>query len=173
MSSAESTARQGHGSIERADLEFIAEHWAHKKPFGTVRMLLIHHNLFGVLSLSRHDEGATVVNTGKVLMTLGQHACTVVLSGHTHVPSFSVHDAACCRNDALSDVGVVTVTSPGTIGGRHGAGDRRAGFNVLDFSEGDATTGARRVSVQSYAYGTVDRRWTEVAAPYLTRHAVV
>lgn len=164
--------RQGHGSIERSDLDFIAQRWAHDKPFGTVRMLLIHHNLFGVISLSRHDEDATVNNAGKVLMTLGQHGCTTVLSGHTHVPSFSVLSSACCRVDSLSELGVVSVSSPGTVGGRHGAGDRRAGLNVLEFEGGDAVTGDRYITVQSYAYGTVDRRWSTAGGAFRTRHAV-
>jgi 3',5'-cyclic AMP phosphodiesterase CpdA len=150
---------QGKGEISREQLQLVTRWWRGKPQFGDVRIALMHHNLFRVLSRSPHDEKEMVLNVEEALLTLMQVRCNLVVGGHTHTPSLFSVNAALAQFDQFVDAGAVTIFSSGTVGGTHGARDRVRSFNVLEFGATDRKTSKRPLSLRTFRYDSVRRMW--------------
>jgi 3',5'-cyclic AMP phosphodiesterase CpdA len=165
VSPSESPDLQGLGEVSQAQLQWIKAAWSAPPAFGEVRVALLHHNLFSVISLSRHDEKTLVQRAGEVVHALTRGHGHLVLNGHTHTSNLLSHRAARSSMRGLATAGHLTAVSAGTTGGLHLAGDRQRSYNVLDFSAADADTGRRSLSVRTFLYDSVSREW-EAAVPY-------
>lgn len=157
-------AAQGQGEFTAAHAEFVKKHWRGEPAPGEVRLALMHHNLFSVLSASAQDEQHTMAGSGAALKALLSAHCHLVLSGHTHAPVVMQCSAARLGTAAWSAQGTLTAVSAGTTGGVHPGLDRARAFNILEVGDGREGE-ARSLTVRTFLFDGGDRSWVE-AKPF-------
>jgi predicted phosphodiesterase len=166
ISPCEQATHQGRGEVDGSHLNLIKERWRNKRAYGEVRMAIMHHNLFSVLSRSSHDDSDNLLNAGGTLLTLMLHDCSLVLSGHTHAANAFSCSAAHSSGDRLASTGELTAVSAGTLGGFHGAQDRRHAFNIIEVADCDPQTNRRAIGVRTFVYESTTDQWSAGGEPY-------
>lgn len=155
--------QQGHGVFGREHADFLQQHWRSEPSAGEVRLALMHHNLFAVLSASAQDEQHTLEGAGTALKSLLSARCDLVLSGHTHTPTVMQSTAARLSTGGWSQQGSLTAVSAGTIGGVHPSLDRPRAFNIIEIGHGRPGE-PRSLAVRTFVFDSGEGRWVALKA---------
>lgn len=157
----EDLAWQGLGSISPQQLRFLEDSFRSPRSRGEIRIALVHHNLFGVLSRSRLDDRTTIAAAGEICQVLLRSGIQLVLSGHSHVTNIVSFLGSQRRlpDNRLNPMGSLAVVSPGTFGGYHGARQQARTFLILEITP-LLPQGRRRLLANSFVYDPTVREWT-------------
>lgn len=166
---------QGRGVIGREQRARMQEIFTEPRIPGEVRLGLMHHNLFGVLSFGPHDDKRTVLAPGEVLQSLLRNGVQLLLCGHTHVSNVFGISAAKYqpREYGVVHSGTLTTVSAGTVGGLHGSLQLPRSFNIVEISSAKHDTGSRQVMLQAYTYDPSEQEWIRAKAGYSGRELML
>lgn len=156
------TENLGNGLFTKKHVEFINSKWCSEPTLGEVRLVLMHHNLFATLSLSRYDKKTILSNPGDAMYTLMSSGCNVALTGHTHSSNVLKSLGGRLGLRGFEDTGNVSIISAGTTGGLHKAGDRPRSFNILEFSDRCQQDGNRQLRIRPFLYDGDKHKWNEL-----------
>lgn len=152
---------QGMGIFLDKHRDYLLEAWKGEKKPGELRVLLIHHNLFSVLSNSSYDERRIVKNAGTAINTLFKCGCDLIISGHTHRSEVIKFTASTLNLKGYSAQNTVLCLSSGTSGGSTATGDYARNINVIDVVR-DVSSGKWQITVTPYAYSSKDWEWEKM-----------
>lgn len=149
----------GKGEFGKADEDFTKERWSTSTIPGEIRLALMHHNLYSVLSVDPLEEKHILINSGKAIHVLMSHLCDVVLSGHTHSTGALSTTAWAVKPRGFHRMGKLAVFTSGTASGIHPSEDHARSFNIIDFLEASEETLSRPTKVQPFFYDPTSGTW--------------
>ena len=150
---------KGIGVISNNCIDYIRNEWGGAKRNDEIRILLMHHNLFSVLSYSNKDEKRITKNAGACLKALTQCGCDLVISGHTHRGEVTIYSTSALNNDGYNaKMTQVISISAGTSGGVVPTGDFARSFNVIDISIFNIESRCS-IDITPYLYDSANDSW--------------
>ena len=164
--------KKGLGILSQDNIEYVRNKWERetKKP-NEMRIFLLHHNIFPVLSLHDDDEQKTIINAGQALKVLTKANCDIVLSGHVHRSEIIYYQSSSLDSGFVRNKPLLLIAN-GTSGGVVPALDFEKSFNIIDVIK-DIRNGNRVITITPYRYKSSDNEWRSDNSDSYTIPAVI
>ena len=152
---------QGRGVLRSTDIRRIRRSWYNNSK-NKGRIALMHHNPFPVLSFSDSDELSPLDDSGRVLNSLIDLGCGLVISGHTHSRFVARMHVNVSSQHSSNEITSITSIGGPTMGGFHGDLDREKAFQTITIGPGTPGKIQRSLQLRRFQYNSSQERWWAV-----------
>lgn len=151
---------QGKGIFTDKVKQYINECWENAQS-DEIKIALVHHNLFTVVTPNPNDEDNIVKNSGLAIHTLIRNKCNLIFSGHTHFGTFVKFSVANQNMNGFSDLSDISCISNGTVGGITPNYDRARSFNIIDINHKNNFSKKREMTIKPFYYDSTENKWID------------
>lgn len=151
---------QGKGFFSEKVKKYIDECWGNTQS-NDIKIALVHHNLFSVITPNPNDESVIVTKAGLAIHTLIKNKCNLIFSGHTHLGTFMKFSVANQNMNGFNELAEICSISNGTVGGMTPNFDRPRSFNIIEINHKDSLSKKRGITIKPFYFDSTENKWID------------